>query len=118
MIEIINENNDQRPDIISFCTNCQEVSGSQIMICPKCGHKRLKKKQINFYIGNIMEKQYPVTIITKSELINHFIPKQIVDKLTDENMIYIARFAEKEINKSEVISRAFSNFKELCIDNK
>ena len=83
----------QRRHIISFCTNCHEISGSQFINCPKCKGKIIKK-QIQFYINNADETRYPVINLTKSELVNQFVPSGQVNKLTEEQMIKISEWME------------------------
>ena len=83
----------QRRDIVSFCPNCLEISGSQFVRCPSCGDK-VKKKQIKSYIHDTEELEYNVIILTKSELINRFVDKNKVEKLDIEQLIKISRLVE------------------------
>jgi predicted amidophosphoribosyltransferase len=90
---------DQRPDIISYCDNCGCISASHFLRCPECQHKPLIKKNIVYYIHDSKEIQYAIKTISRTELLNRFIPQEIVDKLNKENMIYIARFIDNMIKK-------------------
>lgn len=99
MIEIA-DSRDQRPDIISYCDNCGCISASTFIQCPDCGHNNLKKKQIVMYHHDTNEKQYPVKVITVSELIDNFIPADIAENLSEKQMLYIVRKIETAVEKS------------------
>ena len=114
MIEFADYNkHDQRPDIVNYCTNCGEISGSQFIACPACKNKPLKKKWIRFFTNNILEKQYPIKSITKGDLINNFIPAEAVNLLTETDLIYMARYIEKMIDENyrEYLKKAINKIK-------
>ena len=115
MIEIL-KTSDHRPDIVNYCSNCGAIGASHFMACPECGHKPLKKKRIISYEYDASEKQYPIHVICKSLLINYFIPKEVVDTLDEQDMIYIARYIEKCIDYRKFIEGAVKKY--LCYKKK
>ena len=68
---------------------------------------------IHFYKNDLSERQYPIMFLNKTELVNNFISKKLVDILNEQDMIALAMKMEKVIRPKykELITYAFSNYK-------
>ena len=93
-----------RPDVVNQCQNCGELSASHFIICPICKSKVIKKKQVHFNTFNLLEKQFPVILISRSELKNRFIPGETVDNLTDDQLLEITNII------AEMVDRAWPDY--------
>jgi len=107
MIEMEPDSPATRWDIVSYCPNCAEIAAARIGICPKCKHE-MTRRQVTGCVDMMDRQGVPVMIIDKAELINRFIPKATVDRITDEQLVKIARIVEVSINHTipDIIPRS------------
>lgn len=94
MIELCDDDLPKRRDIVSVCGNCGAVNASHIRQCKMCASTMLRKRQVLGLVHNLPDDAVPCMVLTKDEMLNRWVPQKIIEQLTDEKMILVARLVE------------------------
>jgi hypothetical protein len=94
------ERNKPRPDVVKLCNNCEEIYTTHLLQCPVCRSGQAKRKRVHFCIDNLQEFIFPVLSVSKTILINRFVPHSEVIDLHDGQIIEIADQVRQYIHQN------------------